>query len=107
MLILIILLASLITLDASEQVFFTLASKRENKKIAFILTAVIIHLSALAIWLWILRLAPMGIVLPVMSINYIAVGLAGKLVFKEEINLKRWAAIVIITIGTALVWSGK
>jgi len=107
MLALIVLLVSFITLDAGEQIFFTLASKKENKKIFFILTAVFLHLVALAAWLWVLKLAPIGIVLPITSINYILVGLAGKFLFKEDIDIRRWTAILIITIGTALVWSGK
>jgi drug/metabolite transporter (DMT)-like permease len=47
--------------------------------------------------------ADLSYVLPVTSIGYVLVALEGKLLLHEEITLKRWAGIVLIMAGVALV----
>jgi uncharacterized membrane protein len=49
--------------------------------------------------------ADLSYVLPVTSIGYVLVALEGKLFLHEEISLKRWAGIVLIMAGVALVGS--
>ena len=50
--------------------------------------------------------ADLSYVLPVTSIGYVLVALAGKLLLHEEISGKRWAGIVLITLGVAIVGGG-
>jgi drug/metabolite transporter (DMT)-like permease len=50
--------------------------------------------------------ADLSYVLPVTSIGYVLVALEGKLFLHEEISLKRWAGIVLIMAGVALVGGG-
>jgi drug/metabolite transporter (DMT)-like permease len=51
--------------------------------------------------------ADLSYVLPVTSIGYVLVALVGKLFLHEEISLKRWAGIVLIMAGVALVGAGS
>jgi uncharacterized membrane protein len=50
--------------------------------------------------------ADLSYVLPVTSIGYVLVALEGKVLLNEEISLKRWAGIVLIMAGVALVGAG-
>jgi len=47
--------------------------------------------------------ADLSYVLPVTSVGYVLVALEGKLLLHEEISLKRWAGILLIMAGVALV----
>jgi drug/metabolite transporter (DMT)-like permease len=59
-------------------------------------------LSRMALLSW----ADLSYVLPVTSIGYVLVALAGKLLLHEEISGRRWAGIALIMIGVALVGGG-
>jgi len=56
-------------------------------------------MSRMALLSW----ADLSYVLPVTSIGYVLVALAGKLLLHEVISGKRWAGISLIMIGVALV----
>jgi len=51
--------------------------------------------------------ADLSYVLPVTSIGYVLVALVGKLLLHEEISFRRWAGILLIVGGVALVGSGS
>jgi uncharacterized membrane protein len=59
-------------------------------------------LSRMALLSW----ADLSYVLPVTSIGYVLVALAGKVLLHEQISLKRWAGIALIMTGVALVGGG-
>jgi len=59
-------------------------------------------LSRMALLSW----ADLSYVLPVTSIGYVLVALAGKLFLNEQITPLRWAGIVLIVAGVALVSGG-
>jgi drug/metabolite transporter (DMT)-like permease len=56
-------------------------------------------LSRMALLSW----ADLSYVLPVTSIGYVLVALAGKLLLHEQITTQRWAGILLIVAGVALV----
>lgn len=60
-------------------------------------------LSRMALLSW----ADLSYVLPVTAIGYVLVALVGKLLLNEEISLQRWAGIVLIVGGVALVGGGS
>jgi drug/metabolite transporter (DMT)-like permease len=51
--------------------------------------------------------ADLSYVLPVTAIGYVLVALVGKLLLHEEISVKRWAGILLIMGGVALVGGGS
>jgi drug/metabolite transporter (DMT)-like permease len=50
--------------------------------------------------------ADLSYVLPVTSVGYVLVALAGRLFLAEQISAKRWAGIALIVAGVALVSLG-
>jgi uncharacterized membrane protein len=50
--------------------------------------------------------ADLSYVLPVTAIGYVLVALEGKLFLHEQITVQRWAGIVLIMAGVALVGAG-
>jgi drug/metabolite transporter (DMT)-like permease len=51
--------------------------------------------------------ADLSYVLPVTSVGYVLVAIAGKVLLNEEITSKRWAGIILIVAGVALVSGGS
>jgi uncharacterized membrane protein len=68
---------------------------------------VALGISLLILWLFshmtLLSWADLSYVLPVTSIGYVLSALAGKLFLHEEISRWRWAGILLIAAGVALV----
>jgi drug/metabolite transporter (DMT)-like permease len=68
---------------------------------------VALGISLLILWLFsqmaLLSWADLSYVLPVTSIGYVLAALAGKLFLHEEITRWRWAGILLIVAGVALV----
>ena len=60
------------------------------------------QLSRMALLSW----ADLSYVVPVTSIGYVVVALIGKLLLNEAITSRRWAGIVLIMAGVALVSGG-
>jgi uncharacterized membrane protein len=60
-------------------------------------------LSRMALLSW----ADLSYVLPVTSIGYVLIALAGKFLLHEQITNRRWAGIALIVAGVALVSGGS
>jgi drug/metabolite transporter (DMT)-like permease len=60
-------------------------------------------LSRMALLSW----ADLSYVLPVTSVGYVLVALVGRVLLNEQITSKRWAGIVLIMAGVALVSGGS
>jgi uncharacterized membrane protein len=71
-----------------------------------------VTLGVLLLILWLasrmalLSWADLSYVLPVTSIGYVLVAIAGKVLLHEQISAKRWAGIALIMMGVALVSGG-
>ena len=61
------------------------------------------QLSRMALLSW----ADLSYVLPVTSVGYVVVALIGKVLLSEQITPRRWAGIVLIMAGVALVGVGS
>ena len=51
--------------------------------------------------------ADLSYVLPVTSVGYVLVALVGRFFLNEQISAQRWAGIVLIMAGVALVSGGR
>jgi drug/metabolite transporter (DMT)-like permease len=67
-----------------------------------VLLLILWMLSRMALLSW----ADLSYVLPVTSLGYVLVPLAGRLLLNEQISMQRWAGIVLIMAGVALVSGG-
>jgi uncharacterized membrane protein len=71
-----------------------------------------VTLGVLLLILWLasrmalLSWADLSYVLPVTSIGYVLVAVAGKVLLHEQISARRWAGIALIMMGVALVSGG-
>jgi drug/metabolite transporter (DMT)-like permease len=54
-------------------------------------------------WTVVLGRVPLTVAFPMMALSYIAIVFAGRLVFKEHINLRHAAGVICITAGVACV----
>jgi drug/metabolite transporter (DMT)-like permease len=67
-----------------------------------VLLLIVWMLSRMALLSW----ADLSYVLPVTSIGYVLVAIVGRVLLDEQISAKRWAGIVLIMAGVALVGGG-
>jgi drug/metabolite transporter (DMT)-like permease len=67
-----------------------------------VLLLILWMLSRMALLSW----ADLSYVLPVTAVGYVLVALAGKFFLNEQISVRRWAGIVLIMAGVALVSGG-
>jgi drug/metabolite transporter (DMT)-like permease len=69
--------------------------------------SVALGVALLIVWMLarmaLLSWADLSYVLPVTSIGYVLVAIAGRVLLHEEISVKRWAGIALIMAGVALV----
>lgn len=72
---------------------------------------VALGVALLIVWLLsrmtLLSWADLSYVLPVTSVGYVLVALVGKWLLNEQITVKRWAGIMLIVAGVALVSGGS
>jgi drug/metabolite transporter (DMT)-like permease len=54
-------------------------------------------------WTVVLERVPLSIAFPLMALSYVAVVIAGALIFREKINMRHAAGVFLITAGVACV----
>lgn len=99
-----LMIAACILIETAEQCLYRKASRATSKP-RWILPAIALHALGLTLWLLLLRTSALGVVLPLMGANFVAVAIAGRLVFGEPVSPRRWAGIGLIVGGFALVAS--
>ena len=68
-----------------------------------VLLLIVWLMSRMALLSW----ADLSYVLPVTSVGYVLVAIAGKVLLHEQITMKRWTGIGLIVAGVALVSGGS
>ncbi len=101
----ILLIAWCIVSETIEQMLYRGAGDRKGaaRYLGFYTPAITLHIVRLAVWLTVLKTVPLGIALPLLGANYAAIALAGRLVFHERIDRKRFIGIALVLIGFILV----
>lgn len=72
----------------------------------FIIVALACYVVSVVFWLLALSRTAVSIAYPMLSIGYIVTALVGWLYLGEQMNLTRWAGILVIIIGVFLVARG-
>lgn len=57
--------------------------------------------------LWVLSLANVSLVVPVTALSYAAGTVGGKVFLRERVTPKRWAGVILVSIGVTLVLIGR
>ena len=100
------LLLLTIIIETAQQVFFKMAGRNQDSYIIYSGLGILMYLIFFFIWLRILKDLPLGFALPIMGLNYVAVAIAGRIFFKENLSIRRCGGIALIFTGFIFVWYG-
>lgn len=104
MALIVLLLAGVcIVIETAEQSVYRMAAHRPRQRLFFLIAGTMLNLLTMAVWLLVLRRAPLGQAAPLLAGANVTVALAGYLIFREHVTPRRWAGIILITAGVALV----
>lgn len=100
-----LLVAACIVLETVEQVFFRLSGLRRPGWL-FVGLGSALNIAGMGVWLVVLRHAPLADALPLLAATNVTVALAGRFMFGEKVDLRKWIGISLVTLGVALVSAG-
>lgn len=60
---------------------------------------------SMLLWLLVLQRTPVGIAYPMLSLNFVWVTLAARLIWREPVAGRHWAGVALIIIGIAILGS--
>lgn len=84
----------------------TLGARRGKARLIFWLALNLLLLGlAMLLWLWVLRRVPVSVAYPMLSINFVLVALAARLIWRESYTLRQWLGTLAIVAGVALIGS--
>lgn len=101
-----------VVLDVIGQIAFKLGLSQDDAPLvrrllnSAILLGVAIYGVELVLWLLVLTLAPLSVAFPFAALAYCGVVLAGRLVLKERVSVRRWIGAGVVTAGVTLVCIG-
>ena len=96
-------LAWCVLLDTAEQLAYSVAGRRSRGRLGWLSLGVSFHLLALLGWLWLLRMLPLAIALPLRGASCLTITAAGAVILREQVNRRQWMGVFAIMIGLALV----
>ena len=79
---------------------------RWKKALAWLATGVAAMGLGLLVWLWVLRLLPLSVAYPMLSLNFVLMALAARWFFHERIDRGHMLGIASIMLGVALLGTG-
>ncbi|AFP85121.1 DMT family transporter [secondary endosymbiont of Ctenarytaina eucalypti] len=72
-------------------------------RLRWIATSFLLLAGAFVAWLWVLQRAPIGIVYPILSINFLLVTLATRLLWLECISLRHGIGLLLMVSGIVIM----
>ncbi|PJZ02971.1 4-amino-4-deoxy-L-arabinose-phospho-UDP flippase [Pantoea rodasii] len=105
---LLILLVSLLSCAAQlcqKQAAYQGARYGKKRLILWIALSILLLGVAMLLWLWVLRLVPVSIAYPMLSLNFVLVAIAARWIWRETYTLQQWIGTGIIVAGVALMGS--
>lgn len=61
--------------------------------------------AAMLLWLRVLREVPVGVAYPMLSLNFVVVAIAARVIWRETYTLQQWLGTLAIVAGVALMGS--
>ncbi|MFT4274206.1 MAG: 4-amino-4-deoxy-L-arabinose-phosphoundecaprenol flippase subunit ArnE [Pantoea sp.] len=105
---LLILLVSLLSCAAQLcQKHAAWIGRREGKArlLMWIALSMLLLGLAMLLWLVVLRLVPVSVAYPMLSLNFVLVALAARLIWRESFSLRQIIGTLLIVAGVALMGS--
>jgi undecaprenyl phosphate-alpha-L-ara4N flippase subunit ArnE len=80
---------------------------RHGKKtlIMWIVLSITLLGVAMLLWLLVLRVVPVSVAYPMLSLNFVLVAIAARLIWRETYSLQQWFGTLVIVAGVALMGS--
>jgi drug/metabolite transporter (DMT)-like permease len=94
-----------VMLETTEQILYRLGGRTSGRRKfwKFVSPAVAAHVTRLCLWYLLLKMLPLGLAVPLMGANYLAIALAGRFVFGERVDRRRWLGTALVLCGIILV----
>lgn len=83
--------------------------RRSLKGITGVLTSAWLWLAlgclggGMLLWLLVLQRLEVGIAYPMLALNFVLITLSGRYLFKESVDLRHWAGLLMILLGVILL----
>lgn len=77
----------------------------KKKLIKWIALSLVLLGVAMLLWLAVLRVVPVSVAYPMLSLNFVLVAVAAKLIWREAYSLQQWLGTLAIVAGVALMGS--
>ncbi|RPE01324.1 4-amino-4-deoxy-L-arabinose-phosphoundecaprenol flippase subunit ArnE [Candidatus Pantoea deserta] len=101
-----ILLVSLLSCAAQlcqKQAAFLGARHGRKRLMMWIALSLLLLGVAMLLWLAVLRTVPVSVAYPMLSLNFVLVAVAARLIWQETYTLRQWTGILAIMAGVALM----
>jgi drug/metabolite transporter (DMT)-like permease len=69
----------------------------------WIAVGVVVYALEFVFWYGVMTVAPLSIAMPVSALSYCGVVLASRLILREHVSPRRWAAVFVVAAGVAVV----
>ncbi len=105
---LLILLVSLLSCAAQlcqKQAAYLGTRQGKKKLIMWIALSIFLLGVAMLLWLIVLRVVPVSVAYPMLSLNFVLVAIAARLIWRETSSLQQWFGTLAIVAGVALMGS--
>ncbi|MFI8416475.1 4-amino-4-deoxy-L-arabinose-phosphoundecaprenol flippase subunit ArnE [Serratia sp. NPDC078593] len=79
------------------------AAMRRRHALRWLLLALLLLASGMALWLSVLQRLPLSVAYPMLSLNFVLVTLAARWLFNEPTTLRHWCGVASIMLGIFLM----
>lgn len=105
---LLILLVSLLSCAAQlcqKQAAYLGTRQGKKRLIMWVSLSLLLLGVAMLLWLAVLHVVPVSVAYPMLSLNFVLVAIAARLIWRETCTLQQWIGTLIIVAGVALMGS--
>jgi len=71
--------------------------------IGWLLSGLLLLAAGMLIWLRVLQRLPVSLAYPMLSLNFMLVALAARLIWREKLSRQQWLGTLLIVVGVALM----
>jgi uncharacterized membrane protein len=96
-------IALCVVIETLQHMMYRMAGRHADRYFRFVSLGVCLHLAEQAFWYLLLRVQPLGVVLPLTGASYATVAVAGSWSFGEKITPRRGLGIAFIIVGFVMV----
>ncbi|WP_336777520.1 4-amino-4-deoxy-L-arabinose-phosphoundecaprenol flippase subunit ArnE [Pantoea sp. USHLN256] len=77
----------------------------KKRLLMWIALSILLLGAAMLLWLMVLRVVPVSVAYPMLSLNFVLVAVAARLIWRETYSVQQWIGTLAIVAGVALMGS--